>query len=433
MEIGLALFLVLFFLLYITPSITYLKDLKHSLIFPLVFVSFIAFLIAFNEQSFKSAQYGFSLWLNVVFPSLFPFFVGAELLNGTGFVRAAGVFLEPIMRPLFNVPGVGSFAFAMGISSGYPVGAKITADLRESKLCTKTEAERLLTFTNNSSPLFITGAIATGIFARPELGMMLLITHCAACITVGLVFRFYKRERSGKSSYYSKNIIYRAVAELKDSPSINFSNIGLKLGDAVKNSINTLLMIGGFIVLFSVLINILVSTKAIYLAALGVKLVFQYLGIAFSMASPLVSGLFEITIGAKYISMSFAPLSQKMIIAAFVLGWGGLSVHSQVASIVGKTDISIKPYLLAKFLQGVFAAIYTAVYIQVSGILKSQPYPVFNFAEGPANANWLASMAASSRTMGLIILAAFLLTAGSIVLGRYLPRGKGPVRLGTEK
>jgi len=41
------------------------------------------------------------------------------------------------MRPLFNVPGCGSFAFAMGITSGYPVGAKITASMREEKLLSK--------------------------------------------------------------------------------------------------------------------------------------------------------------------------------------------------------------------------------------------------------------------------------------------------------
>jgi len=91
------------------------------------------------------------LWFNVVFPSLFPFFVASEILYRTGFIKAIGILLEPIMRP-FNVPGCGSFAFAMGITSGYPVGAKITASMREEKLLSKTESERLLSFTNNSGP-----------------------------------------------------------------------------------------------------------------------------------------------------------------------------------------------------------------------------------------------------------------------------------------
>ncbi len=120
MELGLILFLVLFYLLYVKP-VCHLKIFYNSLVFPLIFLGFIACLIIFSGQSFKSAQFGFYLWLNVVFPSLFPFFVASALLQGTGLIRAAGILLEPIMRPMFNVPGVGSFAFAMGISSGYPI------------------------------------------------------------------------------------------------------------------------------------------------------------------------------------------------------------------------------------------------------------------------------------------------------------------------
>lgn len=419
MEIGLVLFLALFILLYLIPNNFILQHFKGSLFFPLLFLSFIICLIFFTAQSFKAAQFGFNLWLNVVFPSLLPFFIAAELLNGTGLVRAVGVLLEPVMRPIFNVPGVGSFAFAMGISSGYPVGAKITTNLREAKLCTKTEAERLLAFSNNSSPLFITGAVATGIFGRPDMGIMLLCTHCAACITVGLLFRFYKSHER-KAGVKTNGLIFKALDELANSPSISFGNIGMKLGDAIKNSINTLLMIGGFIVLFSVIINMLINLNVVYFASLGVKYIFQHVGMAFSMAPPLVTGIFEITMGAKYLSLSFAPLYQKLIIAAFVLGWGGLSVHSQVASIVSRTDISMKPYLVGKFLQGIFAAIYTGIYINKSGVLKNQTAPVFDYITGTANIDWLTYFKLSSEIAGVIFILLLLLMVFCYLLKHYI-------------
>lgn len=63
------------------------------------------------------------------------------------------------MKPLFNVPGEGAFPLIMGIISGYPVGAKIVTNFRKENICTKEEAERLLTFTNNSGPLFIIGTV----------------------------------------------------------------------------------------------------------------------------------------------------------------------------------------------------------------------------------------------------------------------------------
>lgn len=120
MDIGLILFVLLFISLYLNPNDIIFKNLNSTMVFSLMFLAFIILLIIFPAQSFKSAQYGFNLWLTVVFPSLFPFFVASEPLNGTGLVKYAGVLLEPIMRPLFNVPGIGSFAFVMGISSGYP-------------------------------------------------------------------------------------------------------------------------------------------------------------------------------------------------------------------------------------------------------------------------------------------------------------------------
>ena len=113
-------------------------------------IIFILCLILLSNTAVKAAMNGLVLWAGVVVPSLFPFFVSAEILNSTGFIRASGVLLEPVMRPLFNVPGCGSFALALGVTSGYPVGAKITCDFRSKGDLTRIEAERLLAFTNNS-------------------------------------------------------------------------------------------------------------------------------------------------------------------------------------------------------------------------------------------------------------------------------------------
>ena len=44
---------------------------------------------------------------------------------GMGVVHFIGVLMEPLMRPLFNVPGTGAFVLAMGIASGYPLGAAL--------------------------------------------------------------------------------------------------------------------------------------------------------------------------------------------------------------------------------------------------------------------------------------------------------------------
>ena len=43
----------------------------------------------------------------------------------------------------------------------------------------------------------------------------------------------------------------------------------------------------------------------------------------------------------------------------------------QVLSIISKTDLSAKPYILGKILHGIIASIYTYIFIQV--------IPMFNF------------------------------------------------------
>ena len=86
----------------------------------------------------------------------------------------------------------------MGLISGYPVGAKVAANLRDKDICSKEECERLLSFTNNSGPLFIIGTVGITMFGSTEIGILLFITHLLASLTVGILFRFWKKGKSSR-------------------------------------------------------------------------------------------------------------------------------------------------------------------------------------------------------------------------------------------
>ena len=109
------------------------------------------------------------------------------------------------MKPIFNIRGEGSFALIMGWLSGYPVGAKIACNFRKSQVCSKEECERLLSFTNNSGPLFIIGTVGISLYGNYYIGILLMLTHILACITVGIIFRFWKSTESANSNIYSNN------------------------------------------------------------------------------------------------------------------------------------------------------------------------------------------------------------------------------------
>lgn len=123
-------------------------------ILPFAFVIIAICLVIFSRSNLAAATNGLTLWATCIVPSLFPFFVIANLLSHTKVVNFIGKLLDKSMRPVFNVPGIGGFAFVMGLISGYPVGAKVVSDFRENGLVTKDEGERLLAFTNNSRSTF---------------------------------------------------------------------------------------------------------------------------------------------------------------------------------------------------------------------------------------------------------------------------------------
>ena len=283
----------------------------------------------------------------------------------TDLVFQLGVILNNCMKPLFNIRGEGAFVFIMGIISGYPMGAKLATNFRENNICSKEECERLLSFTNNSGPLFIIGTVGILMYGSTAIGVLLFITHILACITVGFIFRFWKYSVSSISynSHHIKNS--------KQTP-VTFSNLGSILSESITNSISTILLIGGFVVIFSSIISILKSSGLLSVFSISISPILAFFNIDSSFATPLISGFLEITNGINSISnISNKKLSINLIFTAFLLGFGGISVLLQVFSITSKSDLSIKPYVYGKLLHGVLAAFYT--YIFTSFI------PFFNF------------------------------------------------------
>ena len=338
-----------------------IKVFKFRRIFiPALFVMFAICLVLFSSSNLSAAQSGLILWATSVIPSLFPFFVATELLSYTNIVNILGKFFNKLMKPIFNVRGEGSFAFIMGIISGYPVGAKIACNLRESNICSKEECERLLAFTNNSGPLFIIGTVGVKMFGSSIIGFLLLITHILACVSVGFCFRFWK---SNSSNYLGGNNSKKAISTKK----VCLSNLGEVISKSITNSIATILNIGGFIVIFSVIISILKHSNFMFLLNPLLNALHSPTGIIESFLLGIVeitNGIFEIS------SIPLKKLSINIILSSFLLGCGGISILLQVWSIVSKTDLSIKPYVIGKILHGIFSALYCLLFIWIFPIFQ---------------------------------------------------------------
>ena len=325
-------------------------------IIPVILVLFTCCLIVFSNSNLLASKNGLVLWANSVVPSLFPFFVATELLSYTNFTYYLGKCLNKFMRPIFNIRGEGGFAFIMGMISGYPIGAKIAANFREQNICSKEECERLLSFTNNSGPLFIVGTVGISLFGNSTIGFLLLITHILSSLTVGIIFRFWK---------YNSKIKYTESCNLKTNSEIKLSELGNIIGKSISSSINTILLIGGFVVIFSVILSILKSTHLLDLLSSCINPILNFLQIPSTFSTGIISGILELTNGLNIIcNIPQKQLSINIILASFVLGFGGFSVLLQVWSTISKTDLSIKPYIYGKLLQACLSAFYTFLFIK---------------------------------------------------------------------
>ncbi|RWZ60919.1 sporulation integral membrane protein YlbJ [Halobacillus fulvus] len=325
-------------------------------------VSLALALIVFPKPALNASLKGLHLWWEVVFPSLLPFFITAELLIGFGVVHGLGALSERFMRPLFNVPGCGGFVWVMGMASGYPAGAKWTADLRKDGQVTRVEAERLVAFTNASSPLFLFGAVAVGFFHNPDLGLLIAIAHYGGNFLVGVGMRFYRREEQEYRSHPNSATWREAFQTMHASRLRDGRSIGKLMGDAVTKSVDTLLMVGGFIMLFSVLTELLKQTHLI-----GVfSSVFSILGLPDSFHLPIVAGMLEMTTGIGSITSTNEHLLSQLMLVSFLLGFHGLSIQAQIASILAETDIRFKPYAIARIAHGTMAALLTYVLFSFS-------------------------------------------------------------------
>ena len=300
-------------------------------------------LVLFPKECIDAGLMGVFLCLDTVIPSLFPFFVCSGIITGLGLSRYLGKVFSPFMKPIFNVSGRGALPFVLGILSGYPVGAKCVVDLYSKGECSKGESEKLLAFCNNSGPMFILGAVGAEMLGNITLGRYLYIIHILSAFLTGIIFRFYKTK--------NEEVLSLPMNEKKD--------IVKCITDAFTMGAEGIVSVCGYVIFFCVM------GKA--LSKLNI--------------SPLIHGLLEITGGTEEVINLGISLNEKLPVVSGIIAFSSLSVMLQVLSIIRKTNLSPKPYLIGKTIQSVIAFSLTKIFLTfapVSEATASMPYSPMN-------------------------------------------------------
>lgn len=389
-----------------------------------------ALMLLYPAQSLEAALRGLSIWWDILFPALIPFLVIAELMLGFGIVHFFGTLLDPMMRPLFRVPGIGGFAMAMGFASGYPVGARLTAQLWEQRLLGRDEGERLVSFTTTSDPIFLIGAVSVGFFHNVGLAVILAAAHYGTGILIGLLMRFHGSRTLTEASPQQggASLLRRAMQAMHRARLRDSRTFGEMLQEALQTSLKLMMIIGGLVVFFCVVLEVLTISRAMNGLYATVTFVLQGLHVPPELSQAVVNGLFEVTLGAKSAAGAGAHLSlaSKVAVAAFILSWGGLSIHAQVISLLSRTNIRYVPFGLARLLHGFLAS--AAVFVlweplapAISAV--SSAAPAFSI-ERSLLPVWPALFSLSGLLFIGMLLLFFLLYAAYLGLRPLLRYGK---------
>jgi sporulation integral membrane protein YlbJ len=381
-------------------KITYISKITITIV---IFFS----LVAFPKETFEASLRGLNTWWNIVLPALLPFFIMSQILISLNIIKIFGVLLEPIMKPLFGLPGTGAFVLAIGYTSGAPISSIITANLRKKQLLSVNEAEKLICFTSNASPLFMFGAIAIGMFNRAEIGVIIAISHYSANLLIGFLLRFWFKNKQRMCCNSHSHPHKKPINTMFASSLGANAPLGSILSDAIKQSIHTLIQIGGFITLFSVIIELLSLFYIIDIISFLLTIIFFPLGIELDLARGITSGFVEMTIGAKLIADSTSPLRLKIAALSLILGWSGLSIHAQSLSMLNGTDIRFFPFVISRALHGSIAALIS--------LLISEPAITVLSLSGFSSIDFSASQIVKNSWVAFLVIIVILFTCSRIL------------------
>jgi sporulation integral membrane protein YlbJ len=383
-----------------TTGFRALQALFTTLFWVIICLCFGLGIIRYPAIVFASARRGLLTWWEIVLPSLLPFFIVSELLMGLGFVSMLGTLLEPVMRPLFKLPGSAGFVLAVSYTSGFPLCAVLTSRIRSEDLCTRNEGERLMAFTSNASPLFMLGAVSIGMYRNPALGPLIAGIHYLSNLLCGILLRFMSQANSGPAPVHGKKtgLLTRVNSALR-AARLEKQNFGSLLGETVHKTSSTLLAIGGFITIFSVLIGIMEAAGFFTTLIAALTPVAQLLHLDASLLRALLYGLLEITIGINEASKSSGSFIQQLLVIEALLAWNGLAVQAQIAGMMVGSDLRLWFYLLTRCLQ-VPIAVLIAYLVTLLPIRDYLTHPAL--AAGTA-ASWFPWVFGAGVPAGIIL------------------------------
>lgn len=265
---------------------------------------------------------GLTTWYKHMIPSLFPFMVLSGVLLRSGLSRQFSSLINPVLGKLFHLSPNCIYVIIMGVLCGFPMGASIVADSLSLQKISKREAELLLAFCNNIGPIYFLSFAATACPYYPIYITMSIMYGVP--LIYGLILRYTTFRDIPKCSLHTKNNFLSSTA--------NAADYLRAFEESTRKALTSIITLGGYMIIFNVLQ--LPLYNSFYQLPDNWLCIFK--------------GLIEINSGIAAIT-NHPQL--YLITYALFLPFGGLCCIFQTYAMIKDTTLSLRTYLLHKFVQ----------------------------------------------------------------------------------
>ena len=259
---------------------------------------------------------GLDTCLYAILPSLFPFTVLSLYITKIGLFNGESKILSFITSRIFKQPANVFPVIILSLIGGFPIGAKLTYELLSNRQITKNQALRLNLFCMSGGPAFVVLSVGLNMLNSQKAGVIMFASTTLSSIILGIISSLFDDKEMLNSKNCKKNI----------SPS-------LALSSSITDSINTILSICAWIILFSAVIECLN-----YINFNGQILLY-------------LKSILEVTGGCVLLA---GKVNLPIITA--LLGFGGLCVHCQVSSYISASGLKYYKFLIFRMLNAILSA-----------------------------------------------------------------------------
>ena len=293
-------------------------------------------MLLFNPGlALEGARQGLVLWGNVVLPTLLPFMICSGVIVAMDAIHILTGPFNPILSGILSLSDQGSFCLMSGLLCGYPMGAKTTSDFLDQGRLSVQEGKYLLAISNHPSPMFVLGYVMAQIALIPSMASPCPLWAVLAALYLPILPISILARCCSHYNRQTREEACPLAAQTAPEKAAGFS-----FDTHMMSCFETMVKIGGYIMLFSIL--------ALYLTVFPFQMP--------PLLRPALLGSVEITTGIQMIASS-VPGSMGALLIIGSAAFGGFSGIFQTKSVLKNAGLSIRHYMLWKMLHSALSCL----------------------------------------------------------------------------